>query len=77
MPDSIPRSQSLTKEERKAEDEFASAIETDIDGFLGKYEERFGKIINTDSAKLLFPPYADDPELRVNTPGQPTARPSG
>ena len=61
----IQRSDGLSEEESAAEEEFASAIESDIDGHLSEYEKRFGKIINTDSAKLLYQPYADDPILRV------------
>ncbi len=55
----------MPKEEAAAEEMFAAAIEADVDGHLAGYERRFGKIINTDSAKLLFAPYADDPQLRV------------
>lgn len=61
----LPRSSGLSPEEAAAEAEFATAIEADVEGHLESYESRFGKIINTDSAKLLYPPYADDPELRV------------
>lgn len=61
----IPRSPELSPDESAAEADFASAIEADVDGHLAQYDRRFGKIINTDSAKLLYKPYADDPKLRV------------
>lgn len=62
----IPRTAEFgTADEVAAEEAFASAIEANVDAAITAYEERFGKVINTDSAKLLYAPYADDPELRV------------
>jgi len=50
-------STTLTPEKQAIEAKFASEIEKDLPGMMQKYEEKFGKVINTDNFRELSPDY--------------------
>lgn len=54
----IPRSEGLLPYEAAAENQFALAIENNLEDHLNTYRRKFGKTVNTDDAKNLYKPYA-------------------
>ncbi len=61
----IGRMADLSAAERQVEDSLRARVEADPDGFLRRYLEKFGNLINTDNAAELFEEYAASPESRT------------
>ena len=54
----ITRNSELEPFEVAAENEFALAIENNLEDYVNSYWRKFGKTINTDEAKKFYKPYA-------------------
>lgn len=61
----IPTNSQLSPAEARVEAEFAEAIRADLEGFVRRYLERFGPMIDTDRARELCPVYSESEAART------------
>jgi hypothetical protein len=61
----IPSNDKLSPEEARVEMEFSAAIQADLEAFVKLYGDRFGRVIDTDRARELWPAYSASDAART------------
>jgi hypothetical protein len=61
----VNRVEGLTGEVLEAEDRAIALINSDLTRLVSAYRERFGRVVGTDTARELFPDYANGLEARL------------